>query len=114
MFCAHFKVHPHRWQYISAAGGSCGSWVCGRHPMLCLPALTVTCSRRPCAPLAGVSRGTHVLVQLNAARCFVLRRGEGRDLIIVDTSGRHKQEESLFEEMRQVRACVIALARAHL
>ena len=26
------------------------------------------------------------------------------DLIIVDTSGRHKQEESLFEEMRQVRA----------
>ena len=24
------------------------------------------------------------------------------DLIIVDTSGRHKQEESLFEEMRQV------------
>ena len=25
------------------------------------------------------------------------------DLIIVDTSGRHKQEESLFEEMRQVR-----------
>ncbi len=27
---------------------------------------------------------------------------EGRDLIIVDTSGRHKQEEALFEEMRQV------------
>lgn len=27
-----------------------------------------------------------------------------RDLIIVDTSGRHKQEESLFEEMRQVAA----------
>ena len=26
------------------------------------------------------------------------------DLIIVDTSGRHKQEESLFEEMRQVRS----------
>ncbi len=26
------------------------------------------------------------------------------DLIIVDTSGRHKQEESLFEEMRQVSA----------
>ena len=24
------------------------------------------------------------------------------DLIIVDTSGRHKQEDSLFEEMRQV------------
>ncbi|CAH9142299.1 unnamed protein product [Cuscuta epithymum] len=27
---------------------------------------------------------------------------ENRDLIIVDTSGRHKQEASLFEEMRQV------------
>jgi signal recognition particle GTPase len=25
-----------------------------------------------------------------------------KDLIIVDTSGRHKQEEALFEEMRQV------------
>lgn len=31
---------------------------------------------------------------------------EGRDLIIVDTSGRHKQEEALFEEMRQVAAAV--------
>jgi len=31
---------------------------------------------------------------------------EKRDLIIVDTSGRHKQEESLFEEMRQVAAAV--------
>lgn len=30
-------------------------------------------------------------------------REEGRDLIIVDTSGRHKQEEALFEEMKQVR-----------
>jgi len=30
-------------------------------------------------------------------------RREGRDLIIVDTSGRHKQEAALFEEMRQVR-----------
>jgi len=29
-------------------------------------------------------------------------RTEGRDLIIVDTSGRHKQEAALFEEMRQV------------
>ena len=29
-----------------------------------------------------------------------------RDLIIVDTSGRHKQEEALFEEMRQVAAAV--------
>ncbi|PRW05785.1 signal recognition particle 54 kDa 2 [Chlorella sorokiniana] len=31
---------------------------------------------------------------------------EGRDLIIVDTSGRHKQEDALFEEMRQVAAAV--------
>lgn len=30
-------------------------------------------------------------------------REEKRDLIIVDTSGRHRQEEALFEEMRQVR-----------
>lgn len=29
-----------------------------------------------------------------------------KDLIIVDTSGRHKQEEALFEEMRQVAASV--------
>lgn len=33
-------------------------------------------------------------------------RSEGRDLIIVDTSGRHKQEAALFEEMRQVSAAV--------
>jgi len=33
-------------------------------------------------------------------------REEQRDLIIVDTSGRHKQEESLFEEMRQVAQAV--------
>jgi len=29
-------------------------------------------------------------------------KGEGYDIIIVDTSGRHKQEEALFEEMEQV------------
>jgi signal recognition particle subunit SRP54 len=33
-------------------------------------------------------------------------RKEGRDLIIVDTSGRHKQEAALFEEMRQVAEAV--------
>jgi len=33
-------------------------------------------------------------------------REERRDLIIVDTSGRHRQEEALFEEMRQVAAAV--------
>ncbi len=30
-------------------------------------------------------------------------RAARHDLIIVDTSGRHKQEAALFEEMRQVR-----------
>lgn len=29
-------------------------------------------------------------------------KGEGYDLIIVDTSGRHKQEAALFEEMKAV------------
>ena len=33
-------------------------------------------------------------------------KAEGRDLIIVDTSGRHKQSEALFEEMRAVAAGV--------
>ena len=33
-------------------------------------------------------------------------KDEKNDLIIVDTSGRHKQEDSLFEEMRQVAAAV--------
>ncbi|CAI7890148.1 unnamed protein product [Closterium sp. NIES-54] len=31
-----------------------------------------------------------------------IMKKEGCDLIIIDTSGRHKQEASLFEEMRQV------------
>ncbi|KAI8464732.1 MAG: subunit of the signal recognition particle [Monoraphidium minutum] len=35
-----------------------------------------------------------------------LFRNDGRDLIIVDTSGRHKQEAALFEEMRQVAEAV--------
>ena len=33
-------------------------------------------------------------------------KAEKNDLIIVDTSGRHKQEDSLFEEMRQVAEAV--------
>lgn len=33
-------------------------------------------------------------------------RESGMDMIIVDTSGRHKQQEALFEEMRQVAAAV--------
>lgn len=31
---------------------------------------------------------------------------EGQEIIIVDTSGRHKQEASLFEEMQQISAAV--------
>lgn len=33
---------------------------------------------------------------------------ENRDLIIVDTSGRHKQEAALFEEMRQVSEATVS------
>lgn len=32
---------------------------------------------------------------------------EGYEIIIVDTSGRHKQEESLFEEMLQVSNAIV-------
>ena len=32
---------------------------------------------------------------------------EGFEIIIVDTSGRHKQEESLFEEMLQVSNAIV-------
>lgn len=34
---------------------------------------------------------------------------ENCDLIIVDTSGRHKQEAALFEEMRQVSEATVCL-----
>ncbi len=34
---------------------------------------------------------------------------EGFEIIIVDTSGRHKQEDSLFEEMLQVSNAVVCL-----
>jgi len=34
---------------------------------------------------------------------------ENHDLIIVDTSGRHKQEASLFEEMRQLSEATVYL-----
>jgi signal recognition particle GTPase len=44
---------------------------------------------------------------LIAAAGVELFRKDGRDLIIVDTSGRHKQEAALFEEMRQVRGALI-------
>ena len=33
-------------------------------------------------------------------------KAEGQEIIIVDTSGRHKQEASLFEEMQQISSAV--------
>ena len=44
-------------------------------------------------------------------------KSENFEIIIVDTSGRHKQEESLFEEMLQVDQAVVRrhrAARAHV
>lgn len=35
---------------------------------------------------------------------------DGFEIIIVDTSGRHKQEASLFEEMLQVSNAVVSFA----
>lgn len=35
-------------------------------------------------------------------------RREGFEIIIVDTSGRHKQEDSLFEEMLQVSNAIVS------
>lgn len=35
-------------------------------------------------------------------------KGENFEIIIVDTSGRHKQEDSLFEEMLQVYNTIVS------
>lgn len=40
-------------------------------------------------------------------------KSENFEIIIVDTSGRHKQEDSLFEEMLQVSNAVVSM-RCHL
>lgn len=37
-------------------------------------------------------------------------KSESFEIIIVDTSGRHKQEDSLFEEMLQVSNAVVGVA----
>lgn len=39
---------------------------------------------------------------------------EGFEIIIVDTSGRHKQEESLFEEMLAVSNAVVSTTKPNL
>lgn len=36
-------------------------------------------------------------------------KNEGFEIIIVDTSGRHKQEDSLFEEMLQVSNATVSI-----
>jgi signal recognition particle subunit SRP54 len=44
-------------------------------------------------------------------------RAEKFDIIIVDTSGRHKQESELFEEMKQIAAgivCLFFVSHSHL
>jgi signal recognition particle subunit SRP54 len=38
-----------------------------------------------------------------------LFRREGFEIIIVDTSGRHKQEDSLFEEMLAVSNAIVSI-----
>lgn len=38
-------------------------------------------------------------------------KAENFEIIIVDTSGRHKQEDSLFEEMLQVSNAVVSMSR---
>lgn len=40
-------------------------------------------------------------------------KGENFEIIIVDTSGRHKQEDSLFEEMLQVSNAVVSTWTHH-
>jgi len=37
-------------------------------------------------------------------------KASGYDMIIVDTSGRHKQETALFEEMKQVAEVVVRVS----
>lgn len=44
---------------------------------------------------------------LNASQGVEYFKKEGYEIIIVDTSGRHKQEAELFEEMRQVANVIV-------
>lgn len=41
-------------------------------------------------------------------------KSENFEFIVVDTSGRHKQEDSLFEEMLQVANAVVCILRNHM
>lgn len=61
----------------------------------CRSLSTVSCSYTETDPAKIAQEGVELL------------KKEGCDLIIVDTSGRHKQEASLFEEMRQVQESTV-------
>lgn len=41
-------------------------------------------------------------------------KNENFEIIIVDTSGRHKQEDSLFEEMLQVANAIVSSFKKHI
>lgn len=67
--------------------------------------VSTCCARQVLADsLAGLGGAAGAPTTHNWCWLLLLLQGDGRDLIIVDTSGRHKQEAALFEEMRQVRA----------
>lgn len=67
--------------------------------------VSTCCARQVLADsLAGLGGAAGAPTTQNQSCLLLLLQGDGRDLIIVDTSGRHKQEAALFEEMRQVRA----------
>ena len=52
----------------------------------------------PC-PVYSYTESDPLKISVEGVETF---KRENRDLIIVDTSGRHKQQKDLFEEMRQV------------
>ena len=75
---------------------------------------TIECFQNEYLPVGGDLM--HAIVTVSASGAGVAGTtpgsdgGEGRaELIIVDTSGRHKQEASLFEEMVQVQEAVMSV-----
>lgn len=76
---------------------------------------------RPRLDRRGPADSVHAALPLSAERCSYTEvdpvkiaeegvaqfREEKYDLIIVDTSGRHRQEAALFEEMQQVAEAVV-------
>jgi len=61
----------------------------------CVRACVCRCSEFETDPIRVAEEGVNLFKE------------EGFEIIIVDTSGRHKQEEGLFEEMEQVAAAVV-------